>query len=337
MVNSRVNTNTFDQQVTRGDVSPLIPEEVSNALLRNLSASSAAMSLFPKIQMSTNQTRMPVLAALPTAYWVTGDTGLKQTTQVSWSNKYLNVEELAAIVPIPEAVFDDLSFDVWDRVTPLIENAMVRAIDDAIFFGVNKPASWPDAIVPAATAAGHVTKRNNTAADIPNYINDTFVHVESDGYDVDFVLAHRSYKGILRNVRSALGTTLPEMNPESVFGVGIQYPLRGLWPMGNDKAEMIVGNSQEGIIGMRSDMSLKVLDQAVIQDGSGNIIYNLPQQDMIALRVVMRLAWTVANTIQYDNLDEATRYPFAIMTGTGTPPLARDAGEAAPAAPTKSR
>ena len=321
----------YDRQIERVDVQPLIPEEVSNALLRSLTASSAALALFPKVQMSTNQQRMPILAALPSAYWVTGDTGLKQTTKLAWSNRYLNVEELAAIVPIPENVFDDLSFNVWDRVVPLLENAMARAIDDAVFFGVNRPASWPTAIVPDAIAHGKAVKRTDDSTEIPSAINNAFAKIEQDGYDVDFVLAHRSYKGILRNVRTALGTDYSDISGDAVYGVGVQYPLRGLWPVpADDSVELIVGNSQEGIVGMRSDMTIKVLDQAVIQDGSGNIIYNLPQQDMVALRVVMRLAFQVANTIRYDNEDDATRYPFAVLRGTGNQPTARTAAAAAP-------
>lgn len=307
----------YNDMLSRSDVNALIPEQVSTSILRNLEATSAAMNLFTKIPMSTNQTRMPVLAALPTAYFVTGDTGLKQTTKVQWSNKYLNVEELAAIVPIPESVFEDLNFDVWGRVQPLIEQAIARALDDAIFFGTNKPSSWPDSIVDGADSAGHLTYRGTNTAGaaggLAADINDTFALVEADGYDVDMVLANRAYKGRLRNARTADGTAYPELSSENVYGVPVQYPMRGLWPTGDGAAELIVGNRGEAILGIRGDMNMKVLDQAIIQGSDGTIQYNLPQQDMIALRVVMRVAFQVANTINYDQPTEASRYPFAVL------------------------
>src|SRR3954468_23413828 len=133
----------YNNLISRTNAQAQIPEVVANDLLSGLSNQSAALSLFRQVRMATNQTRMPVLSALPTAYFVNGDTGLKQTTEVAWANKFLNVEELAAIVPIPEAVLDDATFDVWGAVMPLLEQAIGRALDAAVLFGVNKPASWP--------------------------------------------------------------------------------------------------------------------------------------------------------------------------------------------------
>jgi hypothetical protein len=43
------------------------------------------------------------------------------------------------------------------------------------------------------------------------------------------------------------------------------------------------------------------------------IQYNLPQQDMIALRVVFRCAFQTANVLNYDNASASTRYPFAVI------------------------
>jgi len=49
-------------------------------------------------------------------------------------------------------------------------------------------------------------------------------------------------------------------------------------------------------------------------DGAGNIIYNLAQQDMVALRAVMRLGFALPNPINRMNPTAATRYPFAVLT-----------------------
>lgn len=308
----------YDAIVSRSDVSALVPEQVSDAILKGMTNQSAALTLFRRIGMSTNQTKMPVLAALPTAYFVDGDTGLKQTTEANWDKKFLNVEELAAIVPIPESVLDDTSFDVWGNIRPLLEQAVARALDDAIFFGTNKPASWPTAIVAAATAASNVVARGaNTAGangGLAADISDTFSAVENEGFDVNGVIATRAYRGRLRNLRDANGVLLQEVSPSSAYGVDITYPMRGLWPTGASKPELIAGDFTNGILGTRQDFTYKILDQAVITDSDGNIVYNLPQQDMVALRIVFRCAFQVANVINYDEQTEANRYPFAVLT-----------------------
>lgn len=306
----------YDSIISRSDAAAMVPEEVSTRLIQGMVNQSAALTLFPRITLGRNQVRLPVLSALPTAYFVAGDTGLKQTTEQAWTNKYLNVEELAAIVPIPENVLDDADFDIWGSVQPNLEQAIGRALDAAIFFGTNKPASWPTDIVAAAVAAGNVVARGTNAAaagGISEDINDLFATVEADGYDVSGVIANRTYRGLLRGVRNADGDRLPEVSPGEVYGVPVTYPMRGLWPSGATVAELIAGDFSEGILGVRSDFTWKILDQAVIQDNTGAIIYNLAQQDMVAMRVTFRVAWQVANVMNYDEPTEADRYPFAVL------------------------
>lgn len=75
--------------------------------------------------MTRAQLRMPVLSGLITANFVTGDTGLKQTSEVAWQNKYINAAELAVIVPIPETVLDDVDYDVWGEIRPRIVEAFI--------------------------------------------------------------------------------------------------------------------------------------------------------------------------------------------------------------------
>ena len=65
------------------------------------------------------------------------------------------------------------------------------------------------------------------------------------------------------------------------------------------------------VIGVRRDLTYKLLDQAVITDDEGAIVYNLPQQDMLALRVVARFDYAVA---QPASRNAGTGYPFAVLT-----------------------
>ena len=62
---------------------------------------------------------------------------------------------------------------------------------------------------------------------------------------------------------------------------------------------------------MRQDVTYKILDQAVIQDSAGNIVYNLAQQDMVALRCVMRLGFALPHPIT--RMDSGSGYPFAVL------------------------
>jgi hypothetical protein len=132
------------------------------------------------------QTRFPVLSALPVAYWVTGDTGQKQTTEINWANKYLNIEEIAVIVPVPDNVIDDADEPIWDQVRPLCEQAAGRLLDATVFFGTSAPASVPD----ERRRRGHVGGEhgdggtaNAATGGIVTDLGNVLSAVEADGYD----------------------------------------------------------------------------------------------------------------------------------------------------------
>ena len=319
----------YNSVISRTDAAALIPEEVTSELLEGVTEQSATMRLGRRLQnMSRAQRRMPVMSALATAYFVDGDTGLKQTTEVNWENKYVDAEELAVIVPIPEAVLDDVDYDVWGEVRPSVEEAFAIAIDAAVLYGTNIPASWTVNLGTAGLAAGALAAGHqiSNAAYTDLYeailgetgagVDGLHMLIEADGYMVTGSIAHMSTRGKLRNVRDSDGNpifkanTMQEGTSYSLDGSPLSFPLHGgisgtYW--------LISGMWRHLVYAMRTDVTYKILDQAVLQDNTGAIVYNLAQQDMVALRAVMRLGFALPHPIS--RMDPtAAGYPFATLT-----------------------
>lgn len=306
----------YNSLVERGDTAALVPEQTSTAMLTSLRAQSEALQRGTYIPLSRNTVRMPVLSALPSAYFVAGDTGLKQTTEAAWANKFLYVEEIATIVPIPEAVLDDAGFDVWAQIQPLMEAAIVRKLDAAIFFGTDAPTTWQTegSLVSKAVAAGNVIARGTNSAEaggIHGDMSDLVGKLEEDGQVPTGSVANVTIRGRLRKVRDTLGRQIPL--PDDIPAPTYPASLAGLWPTGTNAAEVITGDWSKLIIGIRQDMTYKLITEGVITDNSGAIVYNLPQQDMVALRLVFRAGYAVGNPINYQQTSEAARSPFAVL------------------------
>ena len=320
----------FNSVISRTDATALIPEDVSAEILSNLPTMNPLLQLARKLpNMSRAQRRLPVMGSFATAYFVSGDTGLKQTSNVAWENKYIDAEELAVIVPIPEAVLDDTDFDIWAQVRPEIERALSKAITAAVLYGTNIPASWTTnlgaaGIVAGASSASQVLSAASYSDLYEAILGETtggtaglFMAVEADGFNVTGTIAHLSMRGKLRNVRDMDGqpifkTTMQDATRYELDGTPVYFPTDGSITAASSL--LVSGQWDQLVYAMRQDITYKLLTESVIQDVSGNIIYNLAQQDMVALRAVMRLGFSLPNPPTRENETDATRFPFAVLT-----------------------
>lgn len=316
------NTPTDTNAILRNDAEALIPEEVSRTIIEGAVAQSATLSLFRRLpNMASNVQSMPVLDMLPMAYFLNGDTDQKKTTKVAWDKKKIYAEEIAVIVPIPEAVLNDAQsngYDIFGEITPRVTEAFGRVIDDAVLFGVNKPETWRDGIVKTATDAGNVvTATGDLFLDIFGE-DGVIAKVEEDGFLPNGAISAVTMKGKLRGLRDDNKQPLFVQNlresasPYALDGSPLFFLQNGSWD--EEKATMIVGDMSQAVYSIRQDLTVKLLDQGVIQNTDGSIAYNLAQQDMVALRFVMRLGWEVPNPINALNPDKETRCPFAVYT-----------------------
>lgn len=304
---------TYNAIITRNDTSAI--ENVNaivDEIIQGVSQGSAVLPLLTKLPNMTNkQAKMAVLSALPEAYWVEGDNGLKGTTKAAWAGKFITAEELAVVVPIAQSVLDDADYDIWAEIKPRVIEQFYKKIDQAIINGTDKPASWGDAIVTAATTKGFVV---NPTSNLYDDISDAMSLVEEAGFDVTGILGGVKAKGIFRKgLRDSTGQPL---QGSEVTELPRAFAKNGSFD--ETAAKLIVGDFKQGVYAIRRDIEFKVFDSGVVTDSNGDIIYNLMQQDMVALRVTMRLGYQLPNPINVLQPTEALRLPFAYVAATAS-------------------
>lgn len=298
--------------ISRTDVDSLIEVQVANEIFEGVIKDSKALSMFRRLpNMTSDKTKLRILDSLPVAYFVDESTnnGRKNTTKMAWDKKYINAAELAVIVPIKENVLNDSSIDIWAEVRPRIVEAFAKKIDNAMFFGVDKPTDWRAGLVPSVISAGaEVDETGHLYSDI----NDVMTKVEESGYEVNGILGGVGLKGKFRMMTDTTGQPL---NTTEIGSVRREFMDNGVWD--KTTSTLIAGDFSQAVYAIRQDVTYKILDQAVIQDTDGSILYNLAQDDMVALRVVMRLGWEIPNPVNALNGTSA-RFPFASLKPTGT-------------------
>ena len=292
--------------IDKTNVEALIDTQVANEIFEGVVRESKALSMFRRLpNMTSDKTKLRVLDSLPIAYFVDESTnnGRKNLTKMAWDKKYINAAELAVIVPIKENVLNDTSIDIWSEVKPRIVEAFGKKIDNAIFNGTDKPADWRAGLIPSIVTAGaEVTEGDNLYSDI----NDVMTKVEESGYNVTGLLGGVGLKGKFRMLTDTTGQPIKGTEIDSLPKAFLD---NGAWD--KTKSILIAGDFSQAVYAIRQDVTYKVLTEAVIQDpSSGDILYNLAQDDMVALRVVMRLGWEIPNPVNALN-ETIKRFPFA--------------------------
>ena len=305
--------------ITRENLSGLIPEEFARGIIQGATESSAVLKMGRRLPNMTSKTlQMNVLDMLPTAYFINGDNGTKKLTKQAWDKKKIYAEEIAVIVPIPEAVLDDANYDIWGEVKPRISEAFGRVIDGAILFGTNKPETWRKSVYDTCVEKSAVIVRTS------DVYSDIFAEagalalVEESGFDANGIMAAVKMKSALRGLKDLDGhplykATMQGKTTYDLEGIRMEFPMNGAFD--TTAAQMIVGDWKQLVYAIRQDIEYKIFTEGVVQDpATGEILYNLMQNDMVALRAVMRLGWEIPNPISAFNADNENRCPFAVYT-----------------------
>jgi HK97 family phage major capsid protein len=309
-----------------------MPEEVFDDFTSRMTQQSAVQQLARRApDMSRKQTRVPVLDVLPVSYFKNAgqdysDTRRKKLTSIAWDNKYLEAEDLVTIMPVPDNVIDDMDRPIWDEALPYIIESISQKFDKAVINGTDAPNAWPDDLITASTAAGSTVTLNNGSTDLYDNIlgeEGLYSKIEERGFDPNGNVGAIRFKAKLRGLRDSNGQPIFKRTTDNGQNVQAmtQYDIDAVpsfFPKNNAvdpaEAEMITGDWNQLIWAIRKDVTIDVFRTGVIQDpDTGDILYNLLQDDMSALRVVTRVAWQVPNPVNLTETDDNVRYPFAVL------------------------
>ena len=321
----------------------VLPIEYGREIIRGVIGRSKALELGRRLPDMRGKTyKLNVNANLPVAGWVKNGTNptsegaeinRKPISYYAFEGVELVAEELAVIVPISENTLqdvEDFGIELASELQEQVVGAFQDAIDSAVFFGVGTPWGTQSGF---PVSGGLVAGCTNASATVIwdgqggtswyNAINDAMTLVEKSGYLPNAILGAPSMNSAFRGAITTLGINVADQGDIGRLARHIDYT----GGFNDSVAFALVGDFRYLVYSFRQEMTMKLLTESVIQDPtSGSILYNLSQQDMVALRFVMRLGFALPNpvnrvsgTLASDGayLEKgASAYPFAIITKT---------------------
>lgn len=321
-----------DRIDTTNDAAALIPEEYSAQIIKDVVETGWIFRYARRLpNIPVNQERMPVVSSLISAGFIDssgGEAGLIPSSQMTWQNKYVTAAKLGVIVPITSEVLDDSAFPIWEEVQEGIVDAINVAVTKAVLYGTGAPTAWTTDIGHSDGIVGFATSASQTAS-LASF-SDAYEAVwgesgdgnadgvvgllEADGFYPTAYVGHPTFRTTLRNTRDADRNPIFPMGSSmnDLLGTPAEFPTDD--SIVKESSLLIAGDWTKLVYAFRTDMRMTMHRDGVIQDESGNITHNLTQQDMQAMRVIVRVGFAMPNPVNRMQSTEASRSPFAVLT-----------------------
>ena len=267
----------------------LVPAVQANDIIKEVARGSSVLRLARVEAMTSDKKKFNVLTSGAGAYWV-GEGARIQTSGATWIHPEIEAKKLAVIIPVTKEKLNDSFVDVFAELQAQIAEAFYTAIDAACLFGTSSP--FAKSIYGVAHAAGKkVALKTSTSVDLD--VADAMALIEAEGHDVNGFVSHYGMKNVLRKLRDGNGNQLfvAGVNQNELYGLPIEFSRNGAFD--KTKAEMIVGNFDYAIVGIREGISYEILREATLQgtlDADSKPI-SLAEQDLVAIKATMRLGF----------------------------------------------
>jgi hypothetical protein len=293
-----------------------MPTEVARDVISAAEQESAVLALGNSVVMPAGVVSVPVVSVAPTAVFTAGPGGRKPTTTIEWTAERLEPAEIALTLYIPDAYLNDAGFPVWDSVRGEVAKAIGVALDAAVLYGTNAPASYPAGGIAALAGAAQ------SGTDALDAIDKAASVIEGTGLIPDGIAAGAAIGSALRAAYRDVMALPSETPTPNVYGMPVQRT--PAWDATHGDA--LVGDWTKLLVGIREDITFELSSDAVLTDGAGNVVISAFESDVTAARCFMRVAVAIAQPVQPDGSGVVTPFAFGDWTAlAGTAAGARKA------------
>jgi HK97 family phage major capsid protein len=312
--NGNGNGNGNGEIVPGAGFHDVIPVEYSSEIIEEAAQQSVVLRLANTVPMGTQVAQMPVPRQFPRAGWASTPYGSRKPyTDLALGLEMMTAEEVAAVTAIPDAMVDDVDINLWAWVRPRLAEAIAIAVDSAVLFGVDAPATFPV----GGVASDEYSSAATPGDDVVSTINDAMGEVEEQGLAVSGSAADLGVRAVLRGVRDQSGALLLGTGQtdsgaiNTLYGTPIFYDP---FPR-NQVADFFTGAWNNLIIGVRQDIRFQLDSSGVIVDEDGKVVISAFQDNVTLLKVWARFACVIVKPVTPREPEGAVPFAKADLRG----------------------
>lgn len=303
MKKEKMNLQLFAQTWKDDDVTVFeakdgsIPEKVNQLILKEIMEGSRVMQLAKYEEMDSKEKKFEYFAKGPGAYWV-GEGEKIKTSKPQWLTAKMEAKKLGVIIPCSREFLNYKVSDFFEQMKPKIAEAMYKKFDEACILNTDNPFS--QSIEESITAKKITTgiKYDNILA-LEDLLTD-------DDFEPNAFISTKKNRSTLRNVQrienGVVVETLYDRKSDTLDGL----PVANLKSL--EKGTLYAGDFDYMYYGIPFGMSYKVSEEAQLSTltNADDTPVNLFEQELVALRVTMDVAFMIVKDGAFAKLDNST-------------------------------
>lgn len=277
-----------------------IPDKYNDLILKDVMEGSKVMQLAKYEEMDSKEKKFEYFAKGPGAYWV-GEGEKIKTSKPQWLTAKMVAKKLGVIVPCSRELLTYKVSDFFDKMKPKIAEAFYKKFDDAVILNADNP--FPQSLEESVMESGNSISTGLTYDNIL-----ALEDILSDGdFDVNAFISTKKNRSTLRNVQKIENGVVVETLYDRANNTLDGYPVVDLKSL--EKGTLYAGDFDYMYYGIPYGMSYKISEEAQLstltnEDGTP---VNLFEQELVALRVTMDVAFMIVKDTAFAKLESASR------------------------------